>query len=136
MPAKSNRWQRDRIVIGIFWTSVVAKMNLTCGGGSSSVFSRALNAAVREHVDFVDDVDLVPGPLRAGSRRCCGWSRTSSTPRLLAPSISSTSTSSPAAMAWQMSHWSHGVGRRPLHAVERLGEDAGGATSCRRRGRR
>ena len=59
MPAKSKRWQRDRMVTGIFWTSVVAKMNLTCGGGSSSVLSRALNAAVREHVDFVDDVDLV-----------------------------------------------------------------------------
>ena len=42
MPAKSKRWQRDRMVIGIFWTSVVAKMNLTCGGGSSRVFSRAL----------------------------------------------------------------------------------------------
>ena len=44
MPAKSKRWQRDRIVIGTFWTSVVAKMNLTWGGGSSNVFSRALKA--------------------------------------------------------------------------------------------
>ena len=48
--------------MGIFWTSVVAKMNLTCGGGSSSVFRRALNAGVREHVDFVDDVDLEARP--------------------------------------------------------------------------
>ena len=46
MPAKSKRWQRDRMVIGIFSTSVVAKMNLTCGGGSSSVLSRALKAAL------------------------------------------------------------------------------------------
>ena len=45
MPAKSNRWQRERIVIGIFCGSVVAKMNFTCSGGSSSVFSRALNAS-------------------------------------------------------------------------------------------
>ena len=59
MPAKSKRWQRDRMVTGIFCASVVAKMNLTCGGGSSSVLSRALNASRGEHVDFVDDVDLV-----------------------------------------------------------------------------
>ena len=39
---KSKRWQRDRIVTGILLASVVAKMNLTCAGGSSSVFSRAL----------------------------------------------------------------------------------------------
>ena len=47
-------------------------------------------------------------------------------PRLLAPSISSTSTSSPAAMALQMSHSPQGVGVGPLLAVEGLGEDAGG----------
>ena len=41
---RSKRWQRDRIVTGIFLTSVVAKINFTCGGGSSSVFNRALNA--------------------------------------------------------------------------------------------
>ena len=46
MPAKSNRWQRDRIVIGIFVASVVQKMNLTCSGGSSSVFSKALKASL------------------------------------------------------------------------------------------
>ena len=42
MPGKSKRWQRDRMVMGIFWTSVVAKMNLTCGGGSSSVFEQGV----------------------------------------------------------------------------------------------
>ena len=40
---KSKRWQRDRIVAGILCTSVVAKTNTTCGGGSSSVLSSALN---------------------------------------------------------------------------------------------
>ncbi len=45
MPAKSNRWHRERIVIGIFVGSVVQKMNLTCSGGSSRVFSRALKAS-------------------------------------------------------------------------------------------
>ena len=34
-------------------------MNLACGGGSSSVFSSALNAGARQHVHFVEDVDLV-----------------------------------------------------------------------------
>ena len=42
---KSYCWQRERIVSGILWYSVVAKMNFTRGGGSSSVFSSALKAA-------------------------------------------------------------------------------------------
>jgi hypothetical protein len=42
---RSKRWQRLRIVGKTFWGSVVAKMNFTCGGGSSSVLRRALNAA-------------------------------------------------------------------------------------------
>ena len=46
MRLKSKRWQRDRMVTGIFCGSVVAKMNFTCGGGSSSVLSSALNASV------------------------------------------------------------------------------------------
>ena len=43
--AKSNRWQRDKTVIGIFPGSVVQKTNLTWSGGSSSVFNKALNAS-------------------------------------------------------------------------------------------
>ena len=46
IPAKSYRWQRERTVIGILFGSVVAKKNLTCSGGSSSVFNRALKAPV------------------------------------------------------------------------------------------
>ena len=53
-----NCRQRDSTVTGTFCGSVVARMNLTCSGGSSSVFSIALNADAREHVHFVDDVDL------------------------------------------------------------------------------
>ena len=45
MRRKSCRWQRERMVSGSLWGSVVAKMNFTCPGGSSSVFSRALKAA-------------------------------------------------------------------------------------------
>ena len=37
-----NCRQRDRIVTGIFCGSVVASRNFTWGGGSSSVFSKAL----------------------------------------------------------------------------------------------
>ena len=39
---KLNCKHLDRIVIGSFCGSVVAKRNLTCGGGSSKVFSKAL----------------------------------------------------------------------------------------------
>jgi hypothetical protein len=39
-----NCRQRDSTVTGTRWGSVVARMNLTCCGGSSSVFSMALKA--------------------------------------------------------------------------------------------
>ncbi len=42
---KSKRWQRDKTVTGTCRISVVAKMNLTCSGGSSKVFSKPLKAA-------------------------------------------------------------------------------------------
>ena len=41
---KLNLWTLLKIVKGIFWGSVVAKIKITCLGGSSSVFSNALNA--------------------------------------------------------------------------------------------
>ena len=41
---RSRRWQREMIVGRILFGSVVAKMNFTCGGGSSRVFKRALKA--------------------------------------------------------------------------------------------
>ena len=56
---RSKRWQRDSTVTGTLRISVVAKMNFTCGGGSSSVLRKALKAPGREHMHFVDDVDLV-----------------------------------------------------------------------------
>ncbi|MNY63864.1 hypothetical protein D3C86_2008860 [compost metagenome] len=40
---RENCRQRDKIVIGSFCGSVVASRNLTCGGGSSKVLSKALN---------------------------------------------------------------------------------------------
>ena len=59
MRRKSNRWQRLSTVTGSLSTSVVANRNFTCGGGSSSVLSKRVERLLREHVHFVDDVDLV-----------------------------------------------------------------------------
>ena len=42
----AKRWQRERIVAGTLCSSVVARMNSRCSGGSSMIFSSALNAAV------------------------------------------------------------------------------------------
>ena len=46
MRRRSNRWQRESTVTGTLRISVVAKMNFTCAGGSSSVLSSALKAEV------------------------------------------------------------------------------------------
>ena len=43
---KSKRCTRDRMVAGTFCGSVVHRMKTTWLGGSSSVFNRALKAAV------------------------------------------------------------------------------------------
>jgi len=43
MARNSNTCARERIVSGIFASSVVARTNATCGGGSSMDFRRALN---------------------------------------------------------------------------------------------
>ncbi len=44
MRRKSKRWQREIMVAGSFCSSVVARMKMTCAGGSSSVLSSALKA--------------------------------------------------------------------------------------------
>ena len=43
---KSKRWQRSTTVAGTFCASVVASTNTVFGGGSSSVFRNAFQAAV------------------------------------------------------------------------------------------
>ncbi len=87
---RSKRCVRDSTVTGTLRTSVVAKMNFTCAGGSSSVFSSALKGALGEHVNFVDQVDLVRATI--GLYRALSMiSRMLSTPVLEAASISSTS---------------------------------------------
>ena len=42
---KSKRWQREMMVAGTFWGSVVARMKIMYAGGSSMVLSSALKAA-------------------------------------------------------------------------------------------
>ena len=44
MRLKSNRWQRERMVGSTLWISVVARIKMTCAGGSSRILSRALTA--------------------------------------------------------------------------------------------
>ena len=46
MRRKEKRWQRERMVAGTLWSSVVARMNIRCSGGSSRIFSRALKAEI------------------------------------------------------------------------------------------
>ena len=87
---KSNRWQRERIVAGSRWGSVVARMNTAWAGGSSRVFRRALNAPVDSMCTSSMMYTLyrvTAGGYLIFSRR----SRISSTPLLLAASISTTS---------------------------------------------
>ena len=44
MRLKAYRWQRERMVAGTLCSSVVARMKMRCSGGSSRIFSSALNA--------------------------------------------------------------------------------------------
>ena len=58
-----KRWQREMMVGRILFGSVVAKMNFTCGGGSSKVFRRALNAAVVSM--WTSSIKRTPGTISA-----------------------------------------------------------------------
>ena len=87
---RSKRWQRDRTVIGTFRSSVVAKTNFTCGGGSSSVFSSALKA-LRDSMWTSSMTKTLVRACMGRNRVASMISRTSSTPVRLAASISTTS---------------------------------------------
>ena len=87
---RSNLWHLETTVIGIFLISVVAKINFKYSGGSSKVFNKALNACLLNiwtssmiNILYLDEV----GPYLENSIK----SLTSSTPVLLAASISNTS---------------------------------------------
>ena len=110
--------------MGIFWTSVVAKMNLTCGGGSSSVLSRALKAAFDSmwtssmiYILYRARVVWVPMLLR----------KTGVVHAVVAGAVDLDDVHVVAGRdAAADFAFVAGSGRRPLFAVEGLGEDASG----------
>ena len=84
-------WQRERIVAGILWYSVVARINTTRSGGSSRVLSSAAKADADPDEDLAANVNpvttliktcrqlrVVPTVLFAGTATECGL--TSSVP--------------------------------------------------------
>ena len=88
-------------------------------------FEQRVERLLREHVDFVDDVDL---ELRRWPGRICTVSRSSrisSMPRLLAPSISSTSSERPSVISLQRWIVIGEIDLRAAGAVEAFGENAG-----------
>ena len=107
MRRRSKRWQRETIVASTLSPSVVAKMNRTCGGGSSSVLRRAFQAAMESmwhssimKILYFDETGL-------------NWTdsiigRTSSTLLCDAASSSTTSKERPAAISSQLTHFPHG----------------------------
>jgi hypothetical protein len=128
MLRKSYRWQRLRIVGSTFSGSVVARMNFTCGGGSSSVLSSALNALFESMC--TSSMMYTLKRERAGRN----WallirSRTLSTPVFDAASISMTSMSSPAGDRRARVALAAGIRCRGVTCltIQALGQDAGGA---------
>ena len=104
---KSNLWHLESIVAGNFCGSVVAKINLTCSGGSSNVFNRALNAPVdnmwTSSIIYTLYFALV-GKKFTSSLICL----ISSTLLFEAASISTTSVSEPFNIPLHISHSLHG----------------------------
>ena len=104
---KSNLWHLDSIVAGNFCGSVVASINFTCAGGSSSVFNKALNAPV----DNICTSSIIYTLYFASVGRKFTSSliaRISSTLLFDAASISTTSVNEPESIALQISHSLHG----------------------------
>ena len=105
---KSNLWHLDKIVTGIFFTSVVAKINLRWAGGSSKVFNRALKACF----DNMWTSSMINTLYFALAGKYCADSKISlisSIPVLEAASISKISIwlESTIASQWQYSSFEH-----------------------------
>ena len=124
----SKSCERDWIVGGTLSSSVVAIMNTTCGGGSSSDLRSASNACADRRctssmmkILWRSRTGVMPRPAMMMSRILSTWV-------CVAASISRTSMSRPSAIS------THGVAhaarlrRRTLHAIERPRQNA-----CRRR---
>src|SRR5258708_40120193 len=87
MRLRSYIWQRERIVCNILCFSVVARIKMAYGGGSSYVFKNALNAlALRMCTSSTIYTLYLPA---CGAKRACSTRlRISSTELLLAASSS------------------------------------------------
>ena len=109
---KSKRWHRLRIVGSTRCGSVVASTNTTCGGGSSNVFSSALNAAV-ESMWHSSTTYTFQRACTGAKRERSISSRMLSTPVFEAASISITSRAVPAAIVVQSSQLPQGSGVGP-----------------------
>jgi hypothetical protein len=95
------------MVAGIFCDSVVARMNIACGGGSSRVLRSALKASVVNWCASSITYTLYC-PMEGAKRTLSRRSRISSMPRFEAASISMRSRKRPSRIATQVSHRSQG----------------------------
>src|SRR5260370_16347192 len=107
-----NCRQRESTVTGIFWGSVVARMNLTCSGGSSRVLSIALNADVESMWTSSMTYTLNRPRLGAYTEFSRSW-RISSTLVLVAASTSIRSTKRPASISTHAQHSPHDLQLMP-----------------------
>ena len=119
-----KRWHRLRIVGSMAPISVVQSTKTTWSGGSSSVFRTAFDASFVS-MCASSTMYTLRRPCTGRSATRSRISRMSSMPRWLAASSSMTSTDVASWIDRHDSHSLHGVGRRPVLAVERLGQDLG-----------
>ena len=87
MRSKSYIWHRESMVGSILCFSVVARMKMTCAGGSSRVLRKALNAAV-ESMCTSSMMNTLYLPTCGGMRVCSISDLMFSTELLLAASSS------------------------------------------------
>ena len=105
---KSNRWQREIIVSGTLWISVVQRIKIIRAGGSSKVLSRALNAEI-ESICTSSMINILNFALLGENLTfSIMFSLTLSTPVWDAASISIISRHRPSLIFKQAEHWLHG----------------------------
>ena len=105
---KSYRWQREIMVAGTLWTSVVARINLTYSGGSSMTFSNAPHA-LGESMCTSSMIYTLYFPSVGRYATSSRISRILSTPLFEAASISITFIEVPELIALQLSHTPQGL---------------------------
>ncbi len=108
-----NCRQRDNTVTGIFCGSVVARMNFTCPGGSSSVFNIALKADL-DSICTSSMIYTLKRPLLGAYKALSNSSRMLSTCVLDAASNSIKSMKRPLSISLQALHSPHGVAVIPV----------------------